>query len=217
MNDELEANRKRCLLREWKSVADSPREEVAEFEQKCAQEREAELAAERDRVEAEQARRRAMNDKFRAVANSPRERIDETGRLEMREREAERERVNSENEAVFAWLERKRYEDEQAAASGRQQAAGLASESENPWNAWFDARFRIHMREMMEAVGEHLGQQLDEERAQSRQELSLEVARLTTESTRLFAIISELQEAIRALNRIDRANKDEPAPRRGVH
>jgi hypothetical protein len=212
MEDELEMNQRRTLMREWKSVANGPRADASEFEERCEQEREAELAAEFEQVEAERARRRAMNDEFRAVASSPRYELDPVER-----RQREREQSERETAAVYDWLERKRYEDEQA-----QQSQQPVDKSDS-WNEWFAEQFRIYSHPMLEAVGEEIGKSLNEERRQSREELAAEVARLNAECQRLFAIVSELQDTIKSLGRIDRANKrhDEleqaDPPRRGVH
>jgi hypothetical protein len=58
-----------------------------------------------------------------------------------------------------------------------------------------------------EAVGEHLAEQLDAERKQSREEQAAEVRKLNAESRQLFAIVTELQTTVRDLGRIDRAKR----------
>ena len=74
------------------------------------------------------------------------------------------------------------------------------------WNAWIEERISAHMQLMTEATGEamaeYVGQRLDEQRKQSRDELAEEVRRL-------WAIITELQSTLRALDRIDRAKAAE--------
>jgi hypothetical protein len=74
------------------------------------------------------------------------------------------------------------------------------------WNAWIEERISAHMQLMTEATGEAMaefvGQRLDEQRKQSRDELAEEVRRL-------WAIITELQSTLRALDRIDRAKAAE--------
>jgi hypothetical protein len=83
------------------------------------------------------------------------------------------------------------------------------------WNAWFDARFDARfdacfmgkMAPVLEATAEHIAGLLDDERKQSRDELAREVDRLTREAQQLFAIISELQQTMRSLGRIDAAAK----------
>jgi hypothetical protein len=201
MEDELEANRRRTLMKEWKDVADSPRYPIDELENN---------------------RRRCLMKEWKTVADSPRYRIDEIEYSEMRrrEREAEHERIDQENARVFDWLRQKQYEDD----ASEPVRAGAAAEQDDSWNRWFDGRFRDLMRPVLEAVGEEIGKSLDEERKQSREELALEVQRLNSEATRLFAIIAELQQTIAALNRVKHANERDddlalaqrPA-RHGVH
>jgi hypothetical protein len=125
--------------------------------------------------------------------------MDEDDERQTAEREhAEREQC--ENEAVDVWLIRNQCQEDIRRAEA-------AAADDGGWNAWFDTRFMNNMRPVLEAVGEEIGQSLDRERKQSRDELAREVDRLNHEAKQLFAIISELQVTIRALNRIDAAAK----------
>jgi hypothetical protein len=66
------------------------------------------------------------------------------------------------------------------------------------WDNWLDERLGVRIRDMMQAAGEEISALLDEERKTSRDELAAEVRRL-------WAVISELQQTIKAFNRIERA------------
>jgi hypothetical protein len=125
----------------------------------------------------------------RANADGPRIPIGETDRIERRalEREARRERIDRENERVHDWIQRKNFEDA---------SEPVAETDGGGWNAWFDRRFMELTRPVLEATGKHIAGLLDEERRQSREELALEVQRLNTESARLFAVITELQQTL---------------------
>jgi hypothetical protein len=192
-------------MQEWKTLAASERHETAEFEQRCEQER----AVEREQVELEKDRRRCLMNEWRSVADSPRYEVDPAER-----RQREREQTERETERVYEWLERRNYED------ARSEPIAAADTNDGGWNAWFDRRFMELMRPVLEATGQHVAGLLDEERKQSREELALEVQRLNSEATRLFAIIAELQQTIAAFNRVEAAQKRDAElalPRRGVH
>jgi hypothetical protein len=108
----------------------------------------------------------------------------------------------------------------ETAVDGAQRSSDPVAEEENPWNTWFDARFMELTRPVLEATGKHIAEQLDEERRQSREELALEVQRLSAESARLFAVITELQQTLKSLGRIEAASKRDDAlglPRHDVH
>jgi hypothetical protein len=152
--------------------------------------------------------------------------LDEQERLRRQEyirglrEEAQKREPISEADRLRAWEYRREVEakiEREQAANREWIAESIASEPEQTsshedvsaaWDAWIEERIHAHMQLMTEATGEAMaefvGQRLDEQRKQSRDELAEEVRRL-------WAIISELQLTIRALDRIDRAKAAEPA------
>jgi hypothetical protein len=106
MFDELEQNRRRTLLSEWHSVAESEREDVSRRVRKIEDEARAEAEA---AAAPEIARRRAINEKAWENANSPRHRISALDREEIRQRKIAREQ--QEAEEVRAWILRRNHED----------------------------------------------------------------------------------------------------------
>jgi hypothetical protein len=162
----------------------------------------------------ERKRRREIIQAARERANSPREIIGDSELLEMRQRErdARREQIDRENERVHDWIQQKNFEEGNVGEPA-------AETDDGGWNAWFDRRFMELTRPVLEATGKHIAGLLDDERRQSREELALEVQRLNSESARLFAVITELQQTLKSLGRIEAAQKrdDELAlPRRDV-
>jgi hypothetical protein len=127
-----------------------------------------------------------------------REPVSESDRLRSREYRREIEaRIEREQTAVHEWLAQSANEPEQASSTEDVSAQ---------WNAWIEERIQAHMELMTESMGvamaEFVAQQLDEQRKESRNELAEEVRRL-------WAIITELQSTLRALDRIDRAKAAE--------
>jgi hypothetical protein len=151
-----------------------------------------------DEQEQERLRRQEYIRELREEAQK-REPISEGDRLRAREyrREVEAERERQQT-AAREWV------TESIASESEQTPShdGVSAQ----WNAWIEERIHAHMQLMTEATGEamaeYVGQRLDEQRKQSRDELAEEVRRL-------WAIITELQSTLRALDRIDRAKAAE--------
>jgi hypothetical protein len=154
-----------------------------------------------DEQEQERLRRQEYIRGLREEAQK-REVITEEQRLNLREyrREAEAKRER-ELAANREWISESIASEPEQTSSREEVSAA--------WNAWIEERIHAHMQLMTEATGEAMaefvGQQLDEQRKQSRDELATEVRRL-------WAIITELQSTLRALDKIDRAKAaDAPA------
>jgi hypothetical protein len=144
--------------------------------------------------EEERLRRQEVIRAARLVAEGPRHVIDETARLEMRERERDHAaKIERERIAEREWFAQSANEPEQTSTH---------VDVSDQWNEWFDHRFMDLMTPVLESVAKHLAEQLDADREKSRDELAEEVRRL-------WAIITELQSTLRALDKIDRAKAAE--------
>jgi hypothetical protein len=68
----------------------------------------------------------------------------------------------------------------------------------NDWESWIDARIEARLQQeralIIEACGTAIGQMLDEQRAEHREQLTREISQL-------FALITEMQCTLRALDR----------------
>jgi hypothetical protein len=129
MFDEMEANKRRTLLSEWRRVAESPRVDTSRREQAI----EAEAAAQAQAAADERAELvRAISERSRELAESPRHRISAIDRQEARERRAEREQ--REAAEVAAWISRRNREDvqrSQPVVTARAESGG-----DDGWDAW---------------------------------------------------------------------------------
>jgi hypothetical protein len=151
MHDELEANRRRTLLSEWRSVAESEREDTSRRAQAIEAERvEAEAAA----AAPEEARRRAINAQAWANAMSPRHPVSAIDREEIRQRKiAREERERKEAEAVRDWVVQKNFEERRS----QPVVAARAESGDDYWSAWrkfIDGRiekfFTAHVEQLIE-------------------------------------------------------------------
>ena len=75
-----------------------------------------------------------------------------------------------------------------------------AAEHEDAWNAWFDNRLDQRLEEeradLIEVVGLALGEALDDQREDARQQLHDEVRALRIELAEVSTVVSELRQVI---------------------
>jgi hypothetical protein len=142
-------------------------------------------------------RRRAVIRAARIVADSPRQVISERELIERRQRQRDeaqiqRERIDRETGRVYDWIQRKN-EDDTAAA-----------QADTAWTDWVEQRLQQERDLMVEAVGQALGEAFQ----QMAKEINTEQE---AKASKLWETLSEIQCTLRALGRIEAAEKRDSA------
>jgi hypothetical protein len=137
--------------------------------------------------------KRAILATARANANGPRYHVPESAKIERRMQEREQqaaecasataiEQVRAECErAYFAWIDEG---DTEVASEGEAPATPVEPAQTLSWADWVDKRLEEERGFIMDAVGEALGEFVEQARVQMRGELLTEMNRLRAEAAR---------------------------------